>query len=282
MNIFVTGLNGFIASHLAVWLADRGYRVTGTSRSASGRFSTTVWHLGDSIDRAKLVGVDVLIHAAHDFTPGAMNANVEGTLRLERDAAAAGVRRQILVSSISARPDAVSEYGRTKLAQEEHFLRHGHTVVRPGTVLGKGGLFGRMCGLIQTLPVLPLLDGGKARMTVIGIYDLCRAIESILQSDVAGQYNLYYADRPTLGEIMRLLRKIFGRKILFVPLPATFLLLPLSLLQCLHIRTPVDVDNLKGYITGMEPYHLSNLSEILPQPSTLEAALADVWKTPKQ
>ena len=108
---------------------------------------------------------------------------------MERAAAAAGVRRQILMSSISARPDAVSEYGRTKLAEEEYFIRNNHTIVRPGTVLGKGGLFGKIAGVMQSFPVLPLLDGGRARMTVIGVHDLCRALEAILQIHEAKQYN---------------------------------------------------------------------------------------------
>ena len=123
MNVFITGLNGFIARHLAAWLSDRGYVVTGTSRSGSERFHAMAWRLGDPIESGALAGVDAVIHAAHDFTPGAMDTNVKGTLAMERAAAAAGVRRQILVSSLSARPDAVSEYGRTKLAQEEHFIR---------------------------------------------------------------------------------------------------------------------------------------------------------------
>jgi nucleoside-diphosphate-sugar epimerase len=277
MNAFITGLNGFIARHLAAWLSERGYIVTGTSRSGTERFHAIAWCLGDPIERTALAGVDTIIHAAHDFTPGAMNANVKGTLAMERAAAAAGIRQQILVSSLSARPDAVSEYGRTKLAQEEHFIHCGHTIVRPGTVLGKGGLFGKMAGMLQRFPVLPLLDGGRTRMPVIGIHDLCRALEAILQLNEAAQYNLYYEDMPTLGELLRLLGIILGRKVLFVSVPAALLLPPLSLLRHLRIRTSVDVDNLKGYITTLTPYHPSNLSVVLPAPSSLQAALAEAW-----
>jgi uncharacterized protein YbjT (DUF2867 family) len=179
------------------------------------------------------------------------------------------------VSSLSARPDAVSEYGRTKLAQEEHFIRHDHTIIRPGTVLGRGGLFGKIAGVMKSLPVIPLLDGGRARMTVIGVHDLCRALEAILQIHEANQYNLYNEEMPTLGELLRQLGTILNRKVLFVPVPAAFLLLPLSILRYLRIRAPLDVDNLKGYITNLAPYHPTNLSSVLARPSTLEAALAE-------
>src|SRR5215468_7113845 len=192
--------------HLATWLAARGCVVTGTSRSGSEQFHAIAWQLGDPVDSTALDGVDVVIHVAHDFQPGAMNTNIKGTLAMERAAAAAGVQRQILVSSLSARPDAVSEYGRTKLAEEEHFIRNNHTIVRPGTVLGRGGLFGKIAGVMERLPVIPLLDGGRARMTVIGVHDLCCALEAILQIHDPKQFNLYYEDMPTLGEVLRQLR----------------------------------------------------------------------------
>ena len=54
MNVFITGLNGFIARHLATWLSERGYVVTGTSRSSSERFHAIVWRLGDPIESAPL------------------------------------------------------------------------------------------------------------------------------------------------------------------------------------------------------------------------------------
>ena len=237
--------------------------VTGTSRSSSERFHAIAWRLGDPIESAALARVDVIIHAAHDFGPGAMNANIKGTLAMERAAASAGVGRQILVSSLSARPDAVSEYGRTKLAEEEYFIRNSHTIVRPGTVLGQGGLFGKIAGMMKSLPVLPLLDGGRARMTVIGVHDLCRALEAILQIHEAKQYNLYYEEMPTFGELLRQLGTILNRNVLFVPVPAAFLLLPLSVLRYLRIRPPIDVDNLKGYITNLAPYYPTNLSSVL-------------------
>ena len=146
MNIFITGLNRFIARRLSLWLSDRGHSITGTSRSSNDRFPSIAWRLGDEIDRSVFANIDVIIHAAHDFTPGAKNTNVSGTIALEQAASASGVPRQIFISSLSTRPDAVSEYGQTKLAEEKYFLSRGHTVVRPGTVLG--GLFGKLAGMM--------------------------------------------------------------------------------------------------------------------------------------
>lgn len=275
MKLFITGLNGFIARHLKAHLEAKGHSVGGTSRSGP-----LIWRLGDPVDPAWFQGVDVVLHAAHDFARGAMEANVKGTLALEEAASRAGVARQILLSSLSARPDAAAEYGRSKLAEEEHFRKRGHTIVRPGTVLGKGGLFGKMAGMVERWPILPLLDGGRGPMTVIGIGDLCRAFEEVLRRPAGGEFNLYYAERPTLGELLRLLRSILGRKCLFMPFPALLLLVPLTLLRWMRIPTPVDVDNLKGYLKSLEPHHATNLYAVLERPQSMEEALREAYGPP--
>jgi nucleoside-diphosphate-sugar epimerase len=276
MKVFITGLNGFIASHSAAWLARQGHTVEGTSHSGGGKFRSVAWSLGDPVDPGALAGVDLLIHAAHDFRPGAMNANIKGTLDMER-AAAGRVKRQILVSSLSALSEATSDYGVAKRTQEEHFLRQGHTIIRPGTVLGQGGLFGKIAGTVQRFPIVPLLDGGKATMTVIGVYDLCRALDQILRIQEPGQYNLYYEKMPTLASVVRTLAKTLQRRVVFVPVPSILLLLPLSALKALRIRTPIDVDNLKGYIASRAPDYKSDLRGVLPQRTSWESAIQEAW-----
>ena len=277
MKVFITGLNGFLARNLAGWLSERGYFVTGTTRTGKAPHPALSWHLGDPINKDAFDGIDVVIHAAHDFTPGAMMTNINGSLSLERVASDAGVKRQILISSLSARPDAVSEYGRTKFTEEEYFLGRDHTIVRPGTVLGKGGVFGKLAYMLQSFPLLPLLDGGRTHMTVIGIQDFCRAMEKILEISDAKQYNLYYEHQPTLGELLRLLSSVLNLRTLFIPVPAVVLLFPLTVLRYLRIRTPVDVDNLRGYITGLAPFYHTNLSAILPRSHDLQTVLAESW-----
>src|SRR5206468_10991476 len=72
--------------------------------------------------------VSVLVHAAWDFS--ALTAadihrvNVEGSARLFQLAREAGVRRIVLISSISAFNGARSLYGRAKLEVEADAARH--------------------------------------------------------------------------------------------------------------------------------------------------------------
>jgi NADH dehydrogenase len=277
VKVFITGLNGFVAGHLATHLAQAGHEVSGSSRTPSRFPGARIWRLGAPVDDAMLRGVQILIHCAHDFTKGAMRVNVDGTLALAEAARRSGVARQIYVSSLSARPDARSEYGRSKLEIERVFLDRGDTVVRPGTVIGRGGVFGKLALMIERSAVLPLVDGGRVTTTVIGLADLCRAMEAILGRNQPLEYNLYDPDRPTIKEVLGLLRERLGRKTLLVPVPARVLLIPLTVLAWLGIPTPIDLENLQGYITSRDPLHPSDLMLVVPNPGSLQTALAEAW-----
>ena len=276
MKIFITGLNGFIAGRLATHLSASGHDVTGSSRAPSRVSGARIWALGEPVGDEMLHGVDVLIHCAHDFTRGAGHATVDGTLALANAARRAGVRRQIFVSSLSAREDARSEYGRTKYAIERALFERGETIVRPGTVIGAGGLFGKMANMIRTKSVLPLVDGGKAEMTVIGISDFCKAMEAIVRRVGPREYNLYYPEKPTMKALLVRLREKLGSSTLFMPTPAWMLLAPLTILRWLHVRTPIDVENLRGYMKNKEQIHESNLSVVLEKTSAIDEALSEV------
>src|ERR1700723_1472322 len=98
MRIFITGIGGFLGSALAEHLAARGHEVRGSRRSEM--------QLGGPFEASVFAGMEVVIHCAHDFTPGARRKNVDGTRAWFDAAAAQGARLQVLLSSYSARPDA--------------------------------------------------------------------------------------------------------------------------------------------------------------------------------
>jgi len=142
--ILVTGANGFVGRALMTRLAASGVPARGASRlprpgcSAVGEIdSATAWG-------GLLPGVSAIVHLAarvHVMTDGDRDplrayrrVNVEGTLNLARQAAAAGVRRFVFVSSIkvngegtapgrpytaAARPAPEDPYGVSKLEAED-------------------------------------------------------------------------------------------------------------------------------------------------------------------
>lgn len=282
MNIFITGIGGFIACNLGRYLAGCGHSVLGTVRNPA-RLSPGhkwlkkgfVYRLGDPPDTKMFDGVDALIHLVHDSRPGSSEINIRGTQELCLSARNGGVSRQIFVSSYSARRDAVSEYGKTKYALESFFRDGNEIIIRPGLVLGNGGLFKRMAGLVRKFPVLPLLDGGKRPVPVIDIGTLCKAVSTILgyEMESAREFNLFHQELVSLRYLLKQVRLITGRKTVFVNVPSGLLLIPLTLLQKIGIKTPISADNLKGYIVNKDDTYFSNLGDVLPEVPSVDAMI---------
>lgn len=112
MKALVTGANGFVGTALCARLAASGVGVVPVVRSKSGLpHEVVVGNLDASTDwRSVLAGCDAVIHLAarvHVMDDTAQNplalyraTNLEATLNLARQAAQAGVKRFVYVSSI--------------------------------------------------------------------------------------------------------------------------------------------------------------------------------------
>src|SRR4051812_38734845 len=197
MHIFITGVSGYLGSSLARYLTDQGHTISGSSRSSP----------------ANPDGAEVVIHAAHDFTG---SRNIELTHAAFACAKECGVKRQFFLSSYSARPDAESEYGQTKYRLEQMFLDAGETVLRLGLVIGNGGLFAKQRNALLRSPVIPIIGGGALPTAIIAIQHFLDATAVILTSREAGNYGLFYDERPTMREFIRAIKP----DAVFLPLPA--------------------------------------------------------------
>jgi len=118
LTVMVTGATGFVGHVLCNRLLEQGFSVRGTlltsensSALAVGVEPVTVGSLGtDTQWSHALTGVDTIIHLAarvhimDDHAADPMNefrnVNVEGTAQLAREAAKAGVKRLVFISSI--------------------------------------------------------------------------------------------------------------------------------------------------------------------------------------
>jgi 2-alkyl-3-oxoalkanoate reductase len=169
MKILITGVNGFIAGHLAERLLREAHRVSGTAR----RPAAAGWLAGqgvevvqaDLLDRASLLraaqGSDVVVHAAAwtggpELSPEqAWRSNVEGTANILAAAEAAGVERFVYISSVAVyglnRAPVIDEsthtppvgqlYPDSKIAAEGLVRNSGlaAVIVRPASTYGPRG-----------------------------------------------------------------------------------------------------------------------------------------------
>jgi nucleoside-diphosphate-sugar epimerase len=267
MKIFITGIRGFLGSQLADELRERGHRVAGSSTNPE---RPPRLRMGDAVDPAVFEDADTVVHAAHDFTPGSVDRNVAGSLALFE---AARGRRQIFISSHSARPDAIGEYGISKYRIERAYLTAGETIVRPGLVIGPGGVFARTLRTLRTSRVVPLVDGGRDAVPILAIADFRDAMTGLIESGAPGAYNLFDEQMPAMREVVETVLRLDSRKALLVPVPFMAALVAIRTLELLHVPAPFKADGLRAVRLNRVCVHQSNLRELLPGVTSLEAAI---------
>jgi NADH dehydrogenase len=275
LRVFLTGITGFLGASLARHWRERGHAVSGAAPDVEETAPHSIrYTLGRPIDPSALAGVDVIVHCAYDAA-ASYSTNYDGTILIYAAARKAAVARQILVSSYSARPDAASEYGRLKYALEQFFLSNAESVVRPGLVIGNGGLFGRNMRKILTSPVMPLLDGGRDQLPLIGIRDFTAAMTAILEGGRTGAFNLFDPCFVTMRTLVRTVNRAAGHRALYLPISATLAGALLSVCERCGIRLPVDRGNLRALKANQRPIHQSDLAGLVPTHATRTAIIQE-------
>ncbi|HKY41672.1 MAG TPA: NAD-dependent epimerase/dehydratase family protein [Pyrinomonadaceae bacterium] len=281
MNVFITGINGFIGSALARALLQQSHRVIGTVSSkeklasvAGHSTKSYVLRINEEFDREILQGIDVLVHCAYDLRKGKSVDNIEGTKKLVQAAIEQGVKWQIYVGSYSAHENAVSEYGRTKLELEKLFLSMGQIVVKPGLVVGNGGIFLKMSDFVRKFPVAPLIDGGRGKLTIVSIADLTSAFVQLIENPRPGCFRLYNDEQVTFKEVLVQVKRAGGFNTILVPVPGQLILAGLWMAEKLKLPIQVDAGNLKGFQANQSVQPTSDLRQFVSHPMALTEMIA--------
>ena len=196
----VTGVTGFIGGHLAGALARRGWRLRVLARRmprlhgmAGPPVEVVQGALSDQGALRDLVaGADAVLHLAgaikgrnrDDF----MRANAEGTAALATAwRAEAPEARFIHLSSMAAREPGLSHYAASKHAAEQRLASIGAgadwIILRPAVVYGPGDRETLRIFRAASAPFQPMLNGPDARLTLIHVGDLVRAIACLLAAE---------------------------------------------------------------------------------------------------
>ncbi|GAA2142800.1 hypothetical protein GCM10009760_28370 [Kitasatospora kazusensis] len=193
--------------------------------------------LGDAASlRGICTGVDTVVHLASLIGGDAESChrvNVLGTGALLAEAQRAGVRRIVQLSTTAVYRDGVhrgatesalplepgSVTSRTRLQAERLVLAAGGTVVRPHLVYGRGDTW-VIPAVAELLGRMPhWIDGGRARVSMIAVDDLARALAAlVLGPPSPGGGQVYHACHPEPVRVRDLLTLVSGQ--LGLPLPS--------------------------------------------------------------
>jgi nucleoside-diphosphate-sugar epimerase len=266
VTIFITAIGGFLGSELAAGFAARGHQVKGSVRSSGAIAGASLVRmtLDEPFDPDVFAGCDVVIHAAHDFARGAHDANVRGTIAWAEAAARAGATRQLFISSPSAQRDAPSEYGRAKYTLERWFLDAGHLVVRPGLVVGRGGLFARQRAALLRTPFVPLVGGGNQPTFVIAVDHFVDAVARIIEIGTPHEASLFYDDRPPMRAFVAAVKQAAGQRAIIVSIPAAIALGLTRLARALRLPIPVTPEQIRTLLHTPSGSPRSDLPRVLP------------------
>lgn len=301
LNVLVTGANGFVGRAVCAEAAARGFVVGAATRSPC-RFSGETENIvvGD-IDaktfwQAALKGRQAVVHVAarvHVMAETAGNpldefrrVNVQGTLNLAEQAAAAGVGRFVFISSVKVNGEAtqpgrpfkadgapapLDAYGVSKLEAEQGLqeiaARTGMelVIVRPPLVYGPGvrANFAAMMRWLRRGVPLPLGAIHNQR-SLVALDNLVDLIITCLVHPAAANQTFLVSDGQDVSttELLRRMGQAMNRPARLIPVPASLLMQAAALLgkgdvaQRLCGSLQVDIEKTRTLLGWQPPLTL--------------------------
>ncbi|MEV8172623.1 NAD(P)H-binding protein [Microbacterium sp. NPDC077486] len=218
MKVAITGGSGFVGRALA----DRLEEPVVISRR-SGTDITDV----DALTAA-FAGCDAVAHCAGinreigDQT--FRRVHVEGTAAVVEAARRAGVRRLVMVSFLRARPDCGSAYHESKWEAEEIIRGSGlpHTILKSGMIYGPGDhMVDHVTRAVRTLPFFWTVGYRERTARPVPVEDAADVLVAALEGRIPEPtVAVMGADEVTLGEAIRRIARVAGRRPAFLPVPA--------------------------------------------------------------
>lgn len=264
MRVLVTGANGFVgAAALPVLRGLPGVSTIGALRSFGPGMDdpqryVEIGALGrNPVPAAALAGVDVVVHTAArvhvmrdrvvDPLAAFREVNVEGTMSLARQAAGAGVRRLVFLSSVKVHGEATEPgnpwladsppspndpYAQSKYEAEQQLRVLAEetglevVIIRPPLVHGPGvkANFLAMMKLLYRGVPLPLGVTGNKR-SLVGLDNLVDLIALCVRHPEAANHSFLVSDGEDFSttDMLRHLGAALGRPARLFPVPASLL-----------------------------------------------------------
>jgi len=264
-GVLVTGANGFVGQRLGDCLDRSNWEVIRAVREATNTDDVSVGDIGVSTDWSRaLAGVDAVVHlaarahvmrdAAADPLEEYRRVNVAGSLNLARQAAAAGVRRFVYLSSTKVNGESTEPgspftadgraapedaYGKSKQEAEQDLRALAATtgmevvIIRPPLVYGPGVKANFLAMLRWLYRGIPLPLGAiHNKRSLVGLDNLVDLIVTCLAHPAAANQTFLVSDGEDLStaDLLRRAAAALGCTARLLPVPPTWLEVGASLI----------------------------------------------------
>lgn len=299
--IALTGYTGFVGSVLLRRLEPDNVLLLGRKAPTSyPHFNFFDLSDTQNLDlKSSLRLVDVLIHSAarvHVMNDNAVDPlsefraiNTDGTLKLAEQAAQAGVKRFIFVSSIKVNGESTTgkqpfsgadepapedPYGISKAEAEQQLLELGEqtgmeiVIIRPPLVYGEGvkANFASLMKLVGKGLPLPFRLITKNKRSLVSVYNLVDLIKECIDHPKAANQVFLTSDDQDLStaEMVALMAKVQGKPNLGIPVPlwcfklAGKLLGKQAVIDRLTGSLQLDITHTKNTLNWTPPYSVED------------------------
>lgn len=247
--VVLIGGSGFLGTHLAEELLDRGARLRIADRHPErairlrplANLGQIQFHRCDVTNRrsieATLQGADAAVYLVGSFIGDLAALQARGAGWAAQAAAAAGAKAFAYVSAIGADTESDSGYAATK-GRGEELVREAFptaTIARPSVLFGEDDRFLNMfAGYIADWPVVPVF-GAASQLQPLWVDDAAEAIANTLadaERHGGKTYEIAGPEPVTMMDLNRRIAEAQGRNRHFVAVPdglaAFFAMLPLT------------------------------------------------------
>ena len=248
-KIAVTGANGFIGKALIKALAEEGYQVFALVHRMPldkiAGIQYQLFEIGKNLDSLAALELDILVHLAFDFKEELKDAdiNISSAIAIQQ----LNIPQLIFVSSFAVVPPVTdSYYGKCKAEMEKIF--QNDLIIRPGLVLGNGGLFGKMHEQLKKNRITPLINGGRQFIYTIALDDLIETIQLGIQRSSKGIWNIAHPQPISFRSLTSLIANKLGIHPIFIPVPVFVVRSAITVLAFFN-KPLITKDNLTGLLT---------------------------------
>jgi len=299
MNVLISGANGFVGRSACERALAAGMRVLGATRQAfplpSGVEAVVVPYLESPAGwTSALMGCGAVVHTAarvHVMSDSASNpliefrrVNVDGTLHLARQAASAGVRRFVFVSSVKVNGECTAAgppftaadnaapqdaYGISKMEAEQGLRQIANetgmevVIVRPPLVYGPGvkANFASLMRAVQRGIPLPLASVTHNRRSFVALNNLVDLLITCIDHPAAANQTFLVSDGEDLStaDLLRRLGHAMHKQARLFAVPTSLLQLGANLLgkgdmaQRLLGNLQVDISHTRNTLNWTPP-----------------------------